>query len=132
MALQLEQNTRFRTFSGHGPGYVAVNGRRFEQAVVVHRTEVHLDWDAHDFASLTPAHFEYFLALQPELVLVGTGARQQFARPELYRALIEAGIAVEFMDTPAACRTYNILVGEERKVVAAVLLDERAGLRATP
>ncbi|GAB4120910.1 MAG: Mth938-like domain-containing protein [Sideroxydans sp.] len=120
MALQLEQNTSYHTFSGHGPGYVAINGRRFEQALVVYRTELHLDWGAHDFATLTPAHFEYFLALRPEVVLVGTGARQHFARPELYRALIESGIAVEFMDTPAACRTYNILVGEERKVVAAV------------
>lgn len=80
------------------------------------------DWNATDFASLTPAHFEYFLALKPEVILLGTGAKQQFAHPNLYLALINAGISIEFMDTPAACRTYNILVAEDRKVVAAVLL----------
>ena len=84
--------------------------------------EVRTDWPATDFASLTEAHFDYFLALKPEVVLFGTGAKQQFARPELYRKLIKARIGIEFMDTPAACRTYNILTAEDRKVVAAVLL----------
>ena len=60
--------------------------------------------------------------VKPEVVLLGTGAKQQFARPDLYRALIQARIAVEFMNTPAACRTYNILVAEDRKVIAAILL----------
>ena len=122
LALHLQTNTTQRLFSGHGPDYVAVNGQRFTQAVVVTAEAVRSDWPATDFAGLTPAHFEYFLELKPEVLLFGTGARQQFAHPNLYRALIHAGIAIEFMDTPAACRTYNILVAEDRKVVAAVLL----------
>jgi uncharacterized protein len=122
LALHLQTNTHQRLFSGHGAGYVAVNGSRFEQAIVVMADHVLTDWNATDFASLTPAHFEYFLALKPEVILLGTGAKQQFAHPNLYLALINAGISIEFMDTPAACRTYNILVAEDRKVVAAVLL----------
>ncbi|NOT98052.1 MAG: Xcc1710-like domain-containing protein [Sideroxydans sp.] len=122
MALHLQTNTHQKLFSGHGTGYVAVNGQRFQQAIVVMSDAVHSNWDATDFASLTPAHFAYFLELKPEVILLGTGAKQQFAHPNLYRDLINAGISIEFMDTPAACRTYNILVAEDRKVVAAVLL----------
>ena len=122
MALHLQTNTNLKLFTGHGTGYVAVNGQRFPQAVVVLAGEVRTDWPATDFATLTAAHFDYFIELKPEVLLLGTGAKQQFARPELYRELIRAGIGIEFMDTPAACRTYNILVAEDRKVIAAILL----------
>jgi uncharacterized protein len=122
MALHLQTDSNQKLFTGHGQGYVAINGQRHHQPVVVAPGEVRSDWNATDFAALTAAHFDYFLALKPEVLLLGTGARQQFARPELYRELIRARIGVEFMDTPAACRTYNILVAEDRKVVAAVLL----------
>jgi uncharacterized protein len=121
LSLQLQPNSGQKLFTGHGEGYVAVNGRQYRQPLVVMATEVRTDWPATDFAALATAHFEYFLELKPEVLLLGTGAKQQFARPELYRELIRARIGIEFMDTPAACRTYNILVAEDRKVVAAVL-----------
>jgi len=57
-----------------------------------------------------------------EIVLPGTGAQLRFPRPEILRPLLEAGVGVEVMDVQAACRTYNILVSEERKVAAALLL----------
>ncbi len=122
MALQRTLNPQQKTFTAHGAGYVAVNGERYTQAIVLTSAQVHTDWTARDWASLTSAHFDYFLPLAPEVLLFGTGAKHFFPHPELYRNLIAAGIAVEFMDTPAACRTYNILVAEDRKVVAAVLL----------
>lgn len=122
MALHLDTNTNLYLFTGHGEGYVAVNNHRYQQPVVVRAGEVRTDWAAADFTALTAAHFEYFLELKPEVLLLGTGAKQQFAHPNLYRELIKARIGVEFMDTPAACRTYNILVTEDRKVIAAVLL----------
>ena len=110
------------TFTGHGDGYVAVNGRRYEQPLVVSADSVRTDWPATGFARLEPAHFDYFLELRPEVLLFGCGASQQFAHPALWQNLHRYGIGIEFMDTPAACRTYNILVAEGRKVVAAVLL----------
>ena len=122
MALHLNTNTNQKLFTEYGEGFVAVNGKRYQQPVVVMATEVRSDWAATDFASLDATHFDYFLALKPEVLLLGTGTKQQFAHPDLYRELIRAKIAVEFMDTPAACRTYNILVAEDRHVVAAVLL----------
>jgi len=111
-----------KLFTAHGAGYVMVNGERFDASIVVHANEVRSDWEVTDFDALDEANFAYFIDLKPDVLLFGTGARQRFAHPRLYRTLTDAGIAVEFMTTPAACRTYNILVAEDRKVVAAVLL----------
>lgn len=111
-----------KMFTAHGAGYVTVSGERFDASVVVLAGEVRSDWEVSGFDALTEADFAWFLDLRPEVLLFGTGARQRFAHPKLYRALTDAGIAVEFMDTPAACRTYNILVAEDRKVVAAILI----------
>lgn len=72
--------------------------------------------DALDEAALAPA-----LELQPEVLLVGTGARQCFLAPALLRTLARRGVGVEVMDTLAAARTYNVLVGEGRRVVAALI-----------
>jgi uncharacterized protein len=89
---------------------------------VVTPEQVLHDWTGQSFEALTETDFSYFLALQPDVLLIGTGSQHRFAHPRLYRALADAGIGVEFMDTPAACRTYNILMAEDRKVVAAILL----------
>ena len=80
-------------------------------------------WDVDAFEALQPNHFDAVLALQPELVVFGSGVRLRFPRPALLRRLIERGIGVETMDTAAACRTYNVLASEGRSVVAALLLE---------
>jgi len=113
-----------KTFTAHGAGYVVVNQDRFEHSIVVCAEAVHTDWLVDDFAMLNESHFEYFLALKPEVLLLGTGIKQCFPHPRLYRALTNARIGVECMDTAAACRTYNILVAEDRKVVAAILISK--------
>jgi uncharacterized protein len=107
--------------SRHEPGAVWVNGRRFEGSLLVPwRGEV-LAWPAASFEALEASHFEQVLALRPELVIFGSGARLRFASPALYRALIDARIGLETMDSGAACRTYNVLAAEGRSVVAALL-----------
>jgi len=111
-----------KLFTAYGTDHVMVNGERFDRNIVVLAEEMRNDWDAASFAALDETHFAYFLALKPDVLLLGTGARQYFPHPRLYRALTDAGIGVECMNTPAACRTYNILVAEGRKVVAAILL----------
>lgn len=122
MKLHLFNSASKNIFTGHGVDYVSVNNQRFEQAIVVTPEQVFQDWPAQRFETLAEPDFSYFLALQPEVLLLGTGRQHRFAHPRLYRALTDAGVGVEFMDTPAACRTYNILVAEDRKVVAAILL----------
>lgn len=121
MKLQLSNTANQKIFTGHGDGYVSVNAERYQRPVAVMAQQL-LEWPAQDFASLNESHFAYFLEHRPEVVLLGTGSRQQFPHPRLYRQLTEAGIAVEIMDTPAACRTYNLLVADERKVIAAILI----------
>jgi uncharacterized protein len=80
------------------------------------------DWRPETVADLSVADFEPVLAMKPELVVIGSGPRQQFPAPEILGAVLAKGIGCEVMDTGAACRTYNILASEGRTVVAALLL----------
>lgn len=112
-----------KRFTGYADDHVVVSRERFDSNVVVHASEVLTDWNVAGFDALNETHFEYFLALKPEVLLLGTGATQRFVHPRLYRALTGAGIGVECMSTPAACRTYNILIEEDRGVVAAILIS---------
>jgi uncharacterized protein len=83
-------------------------------------------WAARQAADLSATHFEQLLPLQPELVIFGSGDALRFVSPSLYRCLIERRIGIETMDTAAACRTFNVLVHEGRKVVGAFLLNPLA------
>lgn len=121
LKLQLGSLGDTKLFTAHGTDHVMVNGERYAHCIVVLAGEVRSDWAAGDFEQLAEAHFAYFLELKPDVLLFGTGATQRFPHPRLYRALTDAGIGVEFMTTPAACRTYNVLVAEDRKVIAAIL-----------
>ncbi len=121
MKLHLANLGDTKLFTGYADDHVMINKERFDTSLVVLAEEVRTDWNAQNFDDLSEAHFEYFLALKPEVVLLGTGMQQRFPHPRLYRALTDAGIGVECMNTPAACRTYNILVAEDRKVIAAIL-----------
>ena len=120
MKLHLMPNAGLQLFSGYGAGYVAVNHVRYEKCVVVTPQAV-TEWAVTDFERITGADFGFIADLKPEIVLFGTGATQRFPRPELARALAAIGVGVEVMDSRAACRTYNILAAEGRKVAAAIL-----------
>jgi uncharacterized protein len=122
MKLHLANLGDTKLFTGYADEHVMINKERFDTSVVVRAEEVRSDWQVSSFDELSESHFEYFLPLQPEVLLLGTGMQQRFAHPRLYRALTNAGIGVECMDTPAACRTYNILVAEDRRVIAAILI----------
>ncbi len=106
--------------TGYGEGYVLVNGQRHESSLIVTPDQL-VPWDVSEFAKITAQDFEKLKALQPEILLLGTGPKQRFPHPRLTAPLAAAGIGVEVMDLKAACRTYNILVAEERKVAAALL-----------
>lgn len=114
-------------FTGYGEGYVSINDQRYEKNLVVAPDQPVADWNAESFDALTPAHFEALLELKPEIVILGTGERLRFPRPEVTRSLAHAAVGFEAMDTKAACRTYNILMAEGRQVVAAILVTGGAG-----
>ncbi len=109
--------------TGYGPGWIAVAGQRIEHSLVLHSDGERAAWAPARFDELSAADFELLTQGQPELVLFGSGERLRFPKPAWLRALVEAGIGIETMDTPAACRTYNILAGEGRRVVAALLVE---------
>ena len=122
------QPDRFDTLSinAHGPDWLAVNGQRFDHSVVVSSQGQLEAWDCSAWADLSGGHFARLAELsaeRPELVVFGSGVRLRFVSPALLRPLIDLGIGVETMDTMAAARTYNILAGEGRRVVAALLLE---------
>jgi uncharacterized protein len=113
--------------SGYTQHSVTINGALWRTSVIVpHRGEV-LPWPRPAAVpDLLPEHFAAVAALDPELVVFGSGAALRFPPAAALRALMARRIGVESMDTAAACRTYNILVGEGRRVVAALWLDRPA------
>ena len=90
-------------------------------------TQHHLcsDWEVEDLSEFTPAELDRLLALKPDVILLGTGLRQQFLAPELLRRSHAAGVGVEVMDNAAACRTFNVMTTEDRPVVLAVIQPPR-------
>ncbi|MDP1900469.1 MAG: Mth938-like domain-containing protein [Rubrivivax sp.] len=104
------------------PGRVWVGSAVFDRSVLVPWAGAVQDWGVATLADLQPAHFERIAALRPEVVIFGSGARLRFVPAALLRCLIDLRIGVETMDTPAACRTYNVLASERRRVLAALLM----------
>ena len=112
---------------GYGPGWIGLgsNGvaEKVERSIVIGSSGEKFDWNCAKFEDLTEEHFTQLAASQPELVIFGSGARLRFAPPALMRGLMQKRIGIETMDTLAACRTYNILAGEGRRVIAALLIE---------
>lgn len=105
----------------HEDGRLWVGSMAYAHSVLVPWQGPVLDWEVSEGSPLCEAHFERIAALRPEVVIIGSGARQRFLSPALLRPLMAARIGVETMDTAAACRTYNVLVHEGRRVLAALL-----------
>jgi uncharacterized protein len=120
LKLHASAPSALNTFSGYGDGFVMVNGQRHERSLVVTPEQL-VPWSVTSFDALAEADFEVILGLNPEILLIGTGSKQRFPHPNLTRALAAKRIGVEAMDLQAACRTYNILMAEERRVAAALL-----------
>jgi uncharacterized protein len=110
------------TITGYGPGWVEVNGEKYTGNLVISIKSGSTPWECTSFDDLQAHHFEQLIAFEPELVIFGSGARIRFPKPQWLEALYARRIGLETMDTQAACRTFNFLAGEGRKVVAALLL----------
>jgi uncharacterized protein len=122
LKIEREQAEGRNAFTGYGEGYVEVNRARHAESLVVSADRLITEWPAHNVESLLADHIAAIVELKPEIVLLGTGSALRFPEPALLAPLYKAGIGVEVMDTPAACRTYNILLAEGRNVVAALIV----------
>jgi uncharacterized protein len=122
MKLQLDKTAGLNTFTAYGEGYVCVNGVRYSRNLAVLPDRLLPDWTQATAETLCVADLEVLAALDAEIILLGTGMRLRFPSPDLLRPLVRAQKGLEVMDLPAACRTYNILMGEGRKVAVGLLL----------
>ena len=123
MKLQSDPYSGANTITGYGDGYVEINRTPYAHAVLLSSDGAINEWPVQSFDTLEADHFAQMVVLKPELILIGTGRKQRFPKPELLKALISAKIGFEIMDSQAACRTYNILVGEGRQVLLALIVE---------
>jgi uncharacterized protein len=108
--------------TAYGENSVSINGKSFNQSLIITQEKFDVNWGVATVELLQAAHIEQLLAFKPELIIIGTGNKLIFPAVEVYSDIIKHGIGVDFMDTRAACRTYNILMSEGRHVVAGLIL----------
>ncbi|MDO5666351.1 MAG: Mth938-like domain-containing protein [Alcaligenaceae bacterium] len=145
MELQLQSRTAANTVTGYGDDYIEINEQKYHQAIFFRPEGPVSIWQVNALEDITQASLIEAAALvkkeqdpfaflnddksqpgydnAPEIIIIGTGKRQRFLSPVILQPLLAAGIGVECMDTRAAARTYNVLMNENRVVVAALLLD---------
>ncbi len=121
--LHITPNAGLNLFTAYGDDYVTVNQEKHSQNLIVLPDRVIAAWSPADVQTLQEEDMQHLLGLGVEVVLLGTGHRLRFPAPALMRPFAPAGIGLEVMDLQAACRTYNILASEGRKVAAALLFD---------
>ncbi len=124
LKLHADTPTQQNTVTAYGPGFVEINKVRHTTNLLVTPDQVQ-PWPVASFEALEPSDFERLRELHSEVVLLGTGSHQRFPHPRLTRPLADARIGLEVMDTQAACRTYNILMAESRKVAAALFVESQ-------
>ena len=125
MKLHPDQSS-VQSISGYGDGWIALDGERITSSVVIGAMGQRFAWSCDQFTDLGAAHFAQLAALDAELVIFGSGGKIRFPDAAWLAPLMQRRIGLETMDTRAACRTYNILAGEGRKVVAALLIEVQA------
>jgi uncharacterized protein len=123
MKLHSSSTQQYQTVTGYDAGGVEINAQRYEYSILVLPETAPRPWPVARFEDLTAEHFEAIAADVPDVVVLGTGERQRFVHPRLVAALSAKRIGVECMDSHAACRTYNILMGEGRKVTLALIIE---------
>ena len=123
MKLHASDTKKYQTVTGYDATGVEINAQHYDYSLIVLPETEPRAWQAPSFESLTTEHFDIIGAESPDVVILGTGARQRFIHPRLTAALTMRRIGVECMDSQAACRTYNILMGEGRKVALALVIN---------
>jgi uncharacterized protein len=126
MKLHPTSTQQYQTITAYDDAGVEINAVRFDHSLIVLPEAAPVTWPVASFDALTVAHFDLIDATKPDVVILGTGQRQRFVHPKLTTALTARRIGVESMDNQAACRTYNILMAEGRKVALALIIETPA------
>lgn len=123
MKLHSDNTQQYQTVTGYDAHGVEINAQRYDFSLTVMPEVAPRPWNVARFEDLTAAHFEDIAKDAPDVVVLGTGERQRFVHPRLVASLSSLHVGVECMDSQAACRTYNILMGEGRKVTLALIIE---------
>jgi uncharacterized protein len=125
MKLHSTATQHYQTVTAYDDTGVEINAVRFTHSLIVLPEVAPATWPPGSFDALSTEHFAQLDAIKPDVVILGTGKRQRFVHPRLAAALTAKRIGVECMDNQAACRTYNILMAEGRKVALALIFEEK-------
>jgi uncharacterized protein len=123
MKLHPTNTQQYQTVTGYDDLGVELNAQRYQHSLIVLPETPPVSWPVNSFDQLTVEHFEQIAATLPDVVILGTGNKQRFVHPKLIGALTSHHKGVECMDNQAACRTYNILMAEGRKVALALIME---------
>lgn len=126
MKMHLQSTGALNLIRGYREGQITINDQVYDHSLVVMPDRILTEGYPGALEGLTPEHLTPLLALTPEVVLIGTGLQLTFPPTTLLRGLVDQGVGFEIMDTGAACRTFNILVGEGRRAAALLLVGTRA------
>ena len=122
MKFTLESGSNVNVIRSYSAQEIRIGEHSIRSSCIVMADALIASWPPATLDELQVNHLDPIIELRPELVLLGTGARQRFAPAEIRSAFATRGIGIEAMDLGAACRTFNILVQEERRVAAALFL----------
>jgi len=122
MKMALDGAVGVNVIKTYEPGRVQIRDRYFETSLIVLRDHLHSDWQPRNAAELSASHLRPLLEHRPEVVILGTGEEQVFPEPATFVTLMDLGIGFEVMNNAAACRTYNVLVAEDRHAALALIL----------
>lgn len=123
MKLHADPHSPLNTVTACGEDRIAINGQTYRRSLLLLPDRIDAGWGPDGMTDLNTAQIEIIARTPGDVILLGTGRRQRFPPPARLRAIYESGRSVDVMDTPAACRTYNLLMLEGRLVVAALIID---------
>ena len=109
------------TINSYEPGWIQINEQKYYQSLLLMPDRLIPDWFATSADQITAEHLLELAGYEPQVLLLGTGAQHELLHPRIFAPLMELGIGYEVMATGAACRTYNVLLSEDRKVLAALI-----------
>jgi uncharacterized protein len=122
MRLIQDSGSNVNLIRSYGGGELRINDELYRNTLIVDAATIRAEPALTDVQGLTAEHAVRILDLEPEVVLLGTGPRQVFPAPAFGAQFLRARVGYEVMDTGAACRTFNVLVSERRRVVALLML----------
>ncbi|MGB5452922.1 MAG: Mth938-like domain-containing protein [Sedimenticolaceae bacterium] len=125
MKMALDGAAGVNSVKTYEPGRVQIRGRYFTRSLIVLPDQLFPDWQPRDAAELCTAHLGPIVEWHPEVLILGTGDTQVFPDPAIFATLMDMGVGFEVMDNAAACRTYNVLVAEQRRAALALILSAR-------